>query len=266
MLDIKQLTDNLNNILLDTPIAKSSAKSDYCPNGLQIEGKSEIKNIVTGVSASLELINEAINLNADAIIVHHGFFWKSESLCITNIKKTRIKALLDNNISLYAYHLPLDINPEIGNNRMLGEHLEIFNNIRELNNINNSNILDGLIYQGEIKNQSGMLFDDFADHLFKSLDHKPLAIKANNNPIKKVAWCTGAGQNFITEAYGAGITTFLSGEISEQTVHQAKEMGVNYFACGHHATERYGIKALSDKLNGDNLNINVKFIDLYIPV
>ena len=262
---IDLLTKEIDRTLLCSKYARSISQKDYCPNGLQIEGKPEIKNIVTGVTASLDLINHAIKLNADAIIVHHGFFWKSEDSCITGMKKTRIKALLDNNISLYAYHLPLDINDELGNNIMLAKPLGVFKNINPLQDIkDNNSFIDGLIYTGELTSE--FLFEDFKNLLADKLSHTPLAIKSNNNKIKKAAWCTGAGQNFITEAYNAGIRTFLSGEISEQTYHQAKELGVNYFACGHHATERYGIKALSEKLKNIFPNININFIDLYIPV
>ena len=215
----QELNDELKLLLLSTDVAKASEKQDYCPNGLQVEGAKKdtaIRNIVTGVTASLELIREAVKLNADAIIVHHGYFWKGESRCITGMMRDRIQMLLANNINLYAYHLPLDINPDLGNNIMLGKHLEIFTNIRP---VIAPGLLKGLLYTGDILNQKkggDIGFSDFSKHLEAKLLYKPLAIKGHTRNIKRIAWCTGAGQSFILKAYELGYDTFFSGEISEQ--------------------------------------------------
>ena len=257
----KELTQTLYDILLSSKNGAAACSQDYCPNGLQVEGSSNIKNIITGVSASFDLLQEAIKQKADTIIVHHGYFWKNEPQVISGMKKRRIQALLAHDINLYAYHLPLDIHPSLGNNIMLAEHLGILVDIKPL--ISPSPF--GIVYQGDLSNP--VSFDSLSSILHEKLLHKPLGIQGHTNLIKKVAWCTGAGQGFIQQACYAGVDTFLSGEISEQTVHQAKELGVNYFACGHHATERYGIKALTAKLKSDfSGDINISFVDLSIPV
>jgi dinuclear metal center YbgI/SA1388 family protein len=257
----EELTQILYDIFLSSKNGASASSNDYCPNGLQVEGASNIKKIITGVSASFDLIQEAVKQKADAIIVHHGYFWKNEPQVITSMKKRRIQALLEHDINLYAYHLPLDIHPSLGNNVMLAEHLGVFNKIKP-------SILtspSGIVYQGNLGKP--LSFDSLSGILNEKLLHKPLGIQGHADLIKKVAWCTGAGQGFIQQAYDAGVDTFLSGEISEQTVHQAIELGVNYFSCGHHATERYGIMALTDKLKSDlSGTINISFVDLPIPV
>ena len=261
----KELIKIIHNAILSSKDGMAAESSDYCPNGLQVEGTPSIKKIITGVTASLELINKAIEMSADAIIVHHGYFWKNEDSVITGMKKDRIKSLLENDINLYAYHLPLDTHPVLGNNAQLATALGITKNVKPLCLSNSSISPNGIVYEGELEDPLG--FDTFAAFLEEKLKHKPLGIVGNNKQVKKLSWCTGAGQGFITKAFEAGVDTFLSGEISEQTVHQARELGVNYFSCGHHATERYGIKALAgylqEKLPQD---VDVTFIDLYIPV
>lgn len=257
----KELTQILDDIFVSSKNGSIASSKDYCPNGLQVEGASNINNIITGVTASFDLVQEAIKQKADAIIVHHGYFWKNEPQVITGMKKRRVQALLEHDINLYAYHLPLDIHPDLGNNVTLAEHLGLFNKIKP-------SVLAspfGIIYEGDLSNP--LSFDSLSSILHEKLLHKPIGIQGHANSIKKMAWCTGAGQSFFQQAYDAGVDTFLSGEISENTVHQAKELGVNYFACGHHATERYGIKALSDKLKSDlSGDINISFVDLSIPV
>lgn len=231
---------------------------DYCPNGLQIEGRSDVSKIITGVTASQALIDRAINESADVLLVHHGFFWKGENSCITGIKKRRIKALLDNEISLLAYHLPLDAHPEIGNNAQLAKLLGIegfgaleLGNPRSIGNT------------GELP--EAISAEMFADHLENILKRKPLLIKGGDHPIKSIGWCTGGAQGYIEKAIEQGLDAFISGEVSEPTFHSAIENGIHYFAAGHHATERYGAKALGEEL-ALKFGLQHQFIDIDNPV
>jgi len=232
---------------------------DYAPNGLQIQGKDEITTIVTGVTASQALINSAIEKKADAIIVHHGYFWKNEPYVIRGMKHKRIKALMDNDISLFAYHLPLDIHPIIGNNAQLAKLL----NIEVTGPLELGNQLSVAI-QGKFQEFiSGTVL---AQKISESLNRECLHIAPpSNKAIKSIAWCTGGGQDYIELAAEQGIDAFISGEVSEKTTHIAHEMDIHFFAAGHHATERYGIKALGEYLTKEQ-NIDVVFVDIDNPV
>lgn len=231
---------------------------DYCPNGLQIEGNEKITKIITGVTASQELIDIAIVEKADAILVHHGFFWKGEPQQITGMKYKRIKALIENGINLYAYHLPLDVHPELGNNAQLAQLLGITDR-RPLEPWDKRSV-------GRVgKFEQTILVSELSQRIETVLDRKPLHISAGNKEIKSIAWCTGGGQDYITIAAEQGIDAFISGEISERTVHIAREMGIEFYAAGHHATERYGIKALGEWIE-DEMGISVQFIDIDNPV
>lgn len=232
---------------------------DFCPNGLQIQGNEKITKIVTGVTASQALIDAAIAKGADTILVHHGYFWKNESYCITGMKHKRIKALLDNNINLFAYHLPLDIHETLGNNAQLGKLLDIsITGPLELGNPVSVSI------QGEMAEP--MSAEQLATKLSTTLNRQCLHIPASSNkPIKTVAWCTGGGQGYVELAAEQGIDAFITGEVSEQTTHIAKEMDIHFFAAGHHATERYGIKALGEFLQ-DKYQLDVEFVDINNPV
>ena len=214
---------------------------DYCPNGLQVEGKSEVSKIVTGVTASQALIDRAVELNADVLLVHHGFFWKGEDRCIVKTKKKRIKALLENDISLIAYHLPLDAHPEVGNNVTLAQKLgiEITGGLEPDNprSVGNAGTLSEPLSVAE-----------FSERISSALNRKPLAIEGGEHLIKTVALCTGGAQGYIQKAIDLGTDAYLSGEISEPTVHSARESGIHYFSAGHHATERYGVQALGEEL------------------
>lgn len=247
---LQSLVDFLNQCL------KPHKVNDYCPNGLQVEGAAEVARIVTGVTASQALIDRSIDLGADALIVHHGYFWKGESAVIRGVKKNRIKALLDNDISLIAYHLPLDVHLELGNNVQLAKVLgwqadEVSKNL-PLPLIRTATLSQELSGQAMI------------DHLHQALQRKPLHIDADRR-IRRVAWCTGAAQSYFEEVIEMGVDAFISGEISEQTVHLAREYQVHYFAAGHHATERYGVKALGDHIQ-QSLSVAVDFIDCDNPV
>lgn len=226
---------------------------DYCPNGLQVEGKSRVSHIVSGVTASRALIDEAIHVGADLVLVHHGYFWKGEDQRIQGMKRARIKALMSRDINLVAYHLPLDDHPEYGNNCQLAKIL----------GIRNAAPLDGLVWSGTLAEPLSP--EAFSAHLQLCLDRPPMMVGTGPDKIKRVAWCTGAAQGYITKALEAGMDAFISGEISEPTTHTARECGIHYFAAGHHATERYGVQALGEALARE-FGITHQFIDCDNPV
>lgn len=233
------------------------AFSDYCPNGLQVQGNMSISKIVTGVTASEALIDKAIELRADVLIVHHGYFWKGEDVTITGMKANRIRKLLTNNISLLAYHLPLDAHPELGNNAQLAKVLDF----TVLNGLDAGEYPVGLV--GELK--QAMAASELVDHISARLGKRGLLIGDEVRPIHTVAWCTGAAQSYIDKAIDQGVDCFITGEISEQTVHIAREMNICFIAAGHHVTERYGIKALGEHL-AEQFSVGCEFIDIDNPV
>jgi len=215
----------------------ADAFADYCPNGLQIEGKEEINKIISGVSANLALIERAIDEKADAIFVHHGLFWKNDSQTITGAKRRKITLLLENNINLFAYHLPLDAHPDVGNNAQLGKLLGI-------NNMNT--VADSLLWTGEIDSS----VNEFGMKIESALQRAPLIIGDKSGNINRIAWCTGAAQGFIDQAVELGVDAYLTGEVSEQTPATASENDLVFISAGHHATERYGVQALCQHLSG----------------
>jgi len=249
--------DNLEQYL--EQLLKPSQIKDYAPNGLQIQGREKITKIITGVTASQALIDRAINEKADAIIVHHGYFWKNESYVIRGMKHKRIKALLDNDINLFAYHLPLDIHPTLGNNAQLAK---LFN-IEVTGPLELGNPLS-VGTQGELPSTcSG---EELAQLINYKLNRTCLHIAApSNKVIKTIAWCTGGGQDYIELAAEQGIDAFISGEVSEKTTHIAHELDIHFFAAGHHATERYGVKALGEHLAKEH-SVDVMFVDIDNPV
>jgi len=228
---------------------------DYCPNGLQVEGRSEVRKIVSGVTACQALLDQAINVGADLILVHHGYFWRGDNPCLTGIHRARIKRLLEADVNLMAYHLPLDAHPDLGNNAVLAEVLDLIPQKR-LNNKGIGNI-------GRLKQP--MKAVEFAAFISDRLGRVPLHIVADKGIVETIAWCTGAAQGYIDKAVEAGVDAYLSGEISEQTVHIAREEGIHYFAAGHHATERYGVQALGEYIAG-HFGLEHVFIDIDNPV
>ena len=252
MASLTQVSELLQSTL------KAQLFNDYCPNGLQVEGKAQIKRLVTGVTACQALIDRAIELQADAILVHHGFFWKSENPCVVGIKQKRIKALLTHDISLFAYHLPLDTHHELGNNVQLAKKLGL--GITEALYPDNPKQVGNIAILEE-----PMLASDFANLCERMLGQRPIHIAGNNPLIKKIGFCTGAAQGFIEQAVLMGCDAYLSGEISEPTVHTARETGVHYFGAGHHATERYGVQAVGEFLAA-KLSIEHVFVDIENPV
>lgn len=238
---------------------KANKIKDYAPNGLQIEGKHEIKKIITGVTASQRLIDEAIAKNADLLLVHHGYFWRGEDMRIINTKYRRIASLIKHDINLMGYHLPLDMAPDIGNNARLAELLNIqsveaFDPFEE----------NPLILKGKLS--APMTGTEFAYVISQVLNREPLHISPESDKlIRTVAWCSGGAQDYIEKVGNAGIDAYLSGEISERTTHSARELDIHYYAAGHHATERYGVQALGEWL-AKEYQLDVEFIDCDNPV
>lgn len=230
---------------------------DYGPNGLQVEGADTIRHIVSGVTASRALIEAAIEAKADAIFVHHGLFWRGQDGTVTGWMKQRLQLLLAHNINLLAYHLPLDGHPELGNNAQLGKRL-------------------GLQVQGTFGEQDlglwgartdGQAFANvqaLADAVSHALGRVPVAVQTPMREIRKVAWCTGGAQSYFEAAIAAGVDAFVTGEISEPQAHLARETGVAFLACGHHATERYGAPAVAAHV-AVQLGISHQFIEIDNP-
>ncbi|MGR5111891.1 Nif3-like dinuclear metal center hexameric protein [Vibrio jasicida] len=252
----------MNNLQLEKILNEKLSPQlikDYAPNGMQVEGKSEIKRIVTGVTASQALIDKAIELEADALLVHHGYFWKGEPEPIRGMKGKRIRSLIKNDINLYGYHLPLDIHPELGNNAELARLLDI-----EVEGGLEGHPQSVALF-GRLK--QAMIGTDFTNKINHVLNREPLHIAPDNaeKMIETVGWCTGGGQDFIELAAQHGLDAFISGEISERTTYTARELDIHYFSAGHHATERYGIKALGEWLAQEH-GLDVTFIDIDNPV
>ena len=225
---------------------------DYCPNGLQVEGRVELRKLVTGVTACQALIDSALEEGADAILVHHGFFWKGEPQVLTGVKGRRIKALMRADVSLLAYHLPLDAHPGVGNNAEIARRMGWLTTGQE-----------GLLWLGETG--APLAAEALMETVGERLDTSPMLIPGGDHPVHRLAWCSGAAQSMIVQAAAAGADAFVSGEISEQTVHLARELGIHYIAAGHHATERYGVQALG-RLLAERFGIEHEYIEIENPV
>lgn len=228
---------------------------DYCPNGLQVEGRPHVTRVLCGVSASQALLDVAVARGADAVVVHHGWFWKSEDGRVTGIRKQRLATLLKHDISLLGYHLPLDAHPFLGNNAQLATRL-------------------GWQVEGRFAEQDigfigapavPLAAANLAADLERSLGRAPLLVGDGSRQVKRLAWCSGGAQGYFEQAIALGVDCYVSGEISEQTPHLARESGIPYIAAGHHATERYGIEALAGYLR-DQLGLDAEFLDLDNPV
>jgi dinuclear metal center YbgI/SA1388 family protein len=228
---------------------------DYCPNGVQVEGRPEIRTIVSGVSASLDVLQAASAAGADAVLVHHGYFWKNEGPQITGIKRARIAHLLEHGISLLAYHLPLDAHPELGNNAQLAQLLgfQIEGRFGEQNVASVGRLLQPM----SLQRLKGVVEE--------KLQREPLVVGDDAATIRRIAWCSGAAQDYLAAAIELGVDAFLTGEVSEHTVHLARESGVAFIAAGHHATERYGVQALGTHL-AQQFGIKHHFIEIENPV
>ncbi len=241
------------NELLDSGVFQ-----DYCPNGLQVEGRTEIRRIVSGVTASQALVDAAVEAQADLLLVHHGYFWRGESAAVVGVKQRRLKALLQNDINLVAYHLPLDVHAELGNNVQLARLMgwQISGGL-EPNNPRSVGLT------GELA--APCAGEELAALLAARLQREPLFVAGHDRPVKRIAWCTGAAQGYIDKAIALGVDAFITGEVSEPTVHAARENGIHFYAAGHHATERYGAKALGEHLAA-TFGLEHRFIDIDNPV
>ncbi|GGC81610.1 Nif3-like dinuclear metal center hexameric protein [Vreelandella lutescens] len=231
---------------------------DFTINGLQVEGREQVQRVMSGVTACQALLEEAVAWQADLLLVHHGYFWKNEPVPITGMKQRRIKTLLANDISLLAYHLPLDAHAEMGNNAELAKRLGW-----KVEGCLDGELGEGLLWSGRLV--VPQTIGELAKQVGVTLQREPLVIEAfNSEPIERIAWCTGGAQDMIVDAYDAGAQVFVSGEISERTTHLAREMGIHYIAAGHHATERYGVQALGEWLASE-FDVEHRFVDIDNP-
>lgn len=228
---------------------------DYCPNGLQVEGRHDVRYLVAGVTASQALLDVAVARGADTILVHHGYFWKGEDGRVTGIRRQRLATLIQNDINLLAYHLPLDAQPELGNNAQLAQGLGWLaeGHFGE----------QGIAWHGTLAEPANL--ETLAGRVALVLGRAPQVFGDPARVIRRIAWCSGGAQGYFEQAIELGVDAYLSGEISEQTVHLARESGVAYLAAGHHATERGGVKALAAHL-AERLGIRCEFVDIDNPV
>lgn len=244
-------------VYLDTYLS-CNALPDYAPNGLQIEGRPEIQRLCSAVSISRDVIQQAAQNKADAILVHHGFFWRGERSVITGIRRQRIGEMIVHDLNLFAYHLPLDVHPVVGNNACLAKRLPV----HDLAQHDVEKIPKGLWSARLDQTFSGeAMFQVLNDVFFQ----QPIHIAAESRPIQSIAWCTGAAQDFLEDAHHLGVDAYISGEISERTFDLAKELNIHYYACGHHATERYGVQALGAHL-ADKFGLEHQFIETGNPI
>ncbi|MDP8568842.1 Nif3-like dinuclear metal center hexameric protein [Methylophilus aquaticus] len=248
-MELKLLVSELANFL------QVGKFQDYCPNGLQVEGRPHVQHILSGVTASQSLIDAAIEMNVDAILVHHGYFWRGEVAEITGMKKQRLKSLLNYDISLLAYHLPLDAHPVVGNNVQLGLQMgwTVSHYLDERN----------MLPVTELAQVNSL--EVVSEHLAQCLQRQPLVLGDLSRPVRTVAWCTGAAQQYIQQAIDAGVDLFISGEVSEQTYHAVTESNTAYIAAGHHATERYGVQALGRWL-AEKHGISHQYFEIKNPI
>ncbi|WP_044407594.1 Nif3-like dinuclear metal center hexameric protein [Thiomicrospira microaerophila] len=245
-----QLVSYLNNLLAIDEF------KDYAPNGLQVEGKAEIKKLVFGVTASQALIDQAIAQQADMIVVHHGYFWKNEPTTITGIKYQRIKKLIDHDINLVGYHLPLDAHPQLGNNAQLAK-------LWGLEDITPQPGLVSLVRLGRLSEP--MSIELFKQQVASSLAREPLHLPGGPQQVQTISWCSGGAQGYIQQAIDWQADVYISGEVSEQTTHMAAESGIHYLAAGHHATETWGVKALAELVKKE-FNLQADYIECVNPV
>ena len=240
---------------LDTTLQSERFK-DYGPNGLQVEGRRPVRKLVSGVTASLALIEAAVAQDADAILVHHGLFWRGHDGCVTGWMRQRLALLLAHDIHLFAYHLPLDAHEEWGNNAQLGQRLGLVGQTRF-----------GEQQLGWLGEPAQGSFSDaaaLAAHVQSVLGRAVVLVAGKPGPVRRVAWCTGGAQGYFEAAIAAGADAFITGEISEPQAHYARECGVAYIACGHHASERYGVQAVAHQV-ALQLGLAHTFIDIDNP-
>ncbi|MBK5936721.1 MAG: Nif3-like dinuclear metal center hexameric protein [Halorhodospira halophila] len=231
--------------------------TDYAPNGLQVEGCEEIATVVTGVTASAALVEAACDLDADALIVHHGYFWKGEDPRVVGMKARRLRRLIGAGVNLFAYHLPLDVHPELGNNAGLARLLGLQTDGRHA-----AKGVPGLLWSGALPGAETPVA--FAARLEQALGRAPLHVDGGPAAIRRVAWCSGGADGLIDQAADLGVDAFISGELSEPTTHVARERGLHYLAAGHHATERSGVQALGSHL-AEALGLDHHYVEIDNP-
>ncbi|MDZ7827966.1 MAG: Nif3-like dinuclear metal center hexameric protein [Halofilum sp. (in: g-proteobacteria)] len=252
MIEIRALVDYCDELL------DARALRDFTPNGLQVEGRPEVRRIMSGVTASQPLLEAAADWGADALLVHHGWFWKNEPAVLTGMKGRRVRTALAAGFSLVAYHLPLDVHARYGNNAELGRLLGI-----SVTGQRDAGGVPGLLWHGRLEQPLGSAA--FGERIESVLARAPMHVgPAGDGAIETVAWCTGAGQDFIDDAAALGVDAFVSGEVSERTTHAAREQGIHYYAAGHHATERYGVLALAEHL-AERHDLAHRFVDIDNP-
>jgi len=246
---------------LDTTLRPEQFR-DYCPNGLQVEGKPTIRRLITGVTASQALLEAALARDADAVLVHHGWFWKNEDPCIRGPKRRRLALALAHELNLLAYHLPLDAHPDLGNNTQLGVQLGL--TVERLADGGPATCgPDHLVWLGRCAPDTTL--GALTEQIGQRLNRPPTMVGDPQRPVHRIAWCTGGAQGFMQAAVDAGADVYLTGEASEQNFHLAQETGVGFIAAGHHATERYGVQALGQAI-AQQFGIQVDFLDLGNPI
>lgn len=244
-----------------------TAFKDYGPNGLQVQGKPHIQHVVTGVTASLALLEAAVDAGADAVLVHHGLFWRGQDGRVTGWMHQRLKTLLMHDINLLAYHLPLDAHPELGNNAQLARVLRLLPlpassagaaaTLPAFGRFGDQNL-------GFLGASQHATVGDLVAHAEQALARPVICVGDLQRPLARVAWCTGGAQSYFEAAIAAGADAFITGELSEPQAHYARESGVAYLACGHHATERYGVQAVGQYL-ASTLGVRHTHIDIDNP-
>lgn len=252
MVERDQLVNHLHHLL------EVDQFDDYCPNGLQVQGKSRIDKIITGVTACQALLGVAVEKQVDAVLVHHGYFWKNEQRCVVGMHYQRLKTLLTHDINLIAYHLPLDAHPIYGNNVQLAKMLDI--NVCDDMQLSFGKGV-GLVGQFD----QAIAAQQLVEKLVRHLDRRPLFIAGGNHAVKRIAWCSGGAQSQLMRAKECGADAYITGEASEPCAHIARELGIHFFAAGHHATERYGVKSLGQYL-ANEFNIDCEFVDIANPI
>jgi dinuclear metal center YbgI/SA1388 family protein len=235
---------------------------DYCPNGLQVQGKDQISHIITGVTATQALLEAAVRQKADAVLVHHGWFWKNEDPCVRGPKRKRLALALQHDLNVFAYHLPLDAHPTLGNNAQLARVLGFE---PELDSEGNPRTCgpEGLIWLGSFARAQTL--QEIEHRVCNALQRQPLTVGDPQQKIERIAWCTGGAQGMMAAAIDAGAQAYLTGEASEPNFHLAQETGVAFMAAGHHATERYGVQALGEAI-ASQFDIRVDFLDIDNPI
>jgi dinuclear metal center YbgI/SA1388 family protein len=249
MAELKSVVAYMNRLLA------ADRFQDYAPNGLQVQGRGQVEVLVTGVTASLACIEAAIERGADALLVHHGYFWRGEDPCVVGMKRRRLARLLGAELSLIAYHLPLDAHERLGNNAQLAARLGW-----RVEGALNAEGIGQFGRTARALDPAGL-----GAEIARVLGREPLHIAGGPERIERLGWCTGAAQDYIEQAIDLGLDAFVSGEVSERTTHIAREAGIHYYAAGHHATERYGVQALGADLARE-FGLRHEFVDIENPV